>query len=146
MRFTQSQLDRIFEPLRRVDWLHSTPRIGDTPQGVAIFVPVQCTYCSQWVNPEESNTLGDHVRLCWKCQEKYVPQISAFNVPTACQECNTPVETLAAMEPGDEFGMFVHWKDGVFQMLCRRCDAKYVAQRHDLYANTPFGYHQRKLK
>ena len=40
--------------------------------------------------------------------------------------------------------MFLHWKDGLYQLLCPRCDAENVQKRKDLYGPTRFGW-ERKL-
>jgi hypothetical protein len=36
-------------------------------------------------------------------------------------------------------GMYLHQKDGVYQILCRSCSDHYVRQRVDLYGDTEFG-------
>lgn len=41
--------------------------------------------------------------------------------------------------------MFLHWKDGVYQVLCRACSDRYERKRLDLYGDTVHG-HLKKLK
>lgn len=78
---------------------------------------------------------------CWKCEQKHQAALDvlAGNPPKACGKCCLTFEELAARTQGAEVSMFLHWKDGIYQVLCRACSDLYVSQRKDLYGPTPFG-------
>lgn len=83
--------------------------------------------------------------MCWACWEKHTTQIEVFDPPHKCQVCNRTFEEIAAATIGEKVSMFPHWKDGVYQILCRPCDEIYVRSRRDLYGPTRFGW-DRKLQ
>jgi hypothetical protein len=57
--------------------------------------------------------------------------------PKACQACNTAFEDLAAVRGNSR--MYMHSKDGVYQVLCKWCSDAYERKRADLYRSTPYG-------
>lgn len=90
-------------------------------------------------------TIGESVKMCQQCHQRHGLKIEAFNPPDICVGCNASRAEIEARELGGKFSMFAHWRDGEYQLLCRECDAKYVQQRADLYADTRFGW-ERKVK
>lgn len=108
------------------------------------IIRVQCSVCSGHVHPNEFVLIGESVIVCWKCYEKQTRQVEIFDPPKECGMCQTRFDVLAAREQSEHVSMFAHWKDGIFQMLCRDCDKKYVLQRADLYGKTRFG-RERKI-
>lgn len=114
-------------------------------QTASVIIAERCNYCSDFYNPNELRTMGESIKICWKCAEKQTVQVEAFNPPDHCQVCHRPTAELAAEEPGDYLHMFPHWKDGVYQLLCRRCDAAYLPKRRDLVRGTRFAEEQKLL-
>jgi hypothetical protein len=41
--------------------------------------------------------------------------------------------------------MYVVPRDGIYQILCRECAARYLPKRHDLYKGTAFGHAALKI-
>jgi len=107
-----------------------------------IIISVQCFYCSKWFPESQLRTIGESVKMCEACQHKHMKNMLEFEPPPYCQSCLTTTQALAAR--GDD-RLAVHYKDGIYQVLCMACDAVYVQQRKDLYARTEFGYKEAKL-
>lgn len=101
----------------------------------------KCHYCSRLVPPSEIINFGESMKRCLKCYEKHLAALDvlAGNPPKACGECGVTFEQLADRTAGTQVGMFMHWKDGMYQLLCSKCDRAYVLQRKDLYGPTQFG-------
>ena len=118
-----------------------------SPLAFGIVVGVRCHYCSRFCNPHEVVNFGESMVRCWRCQEKHQAALEfmAGHRPTVCCECGVTFAELAAATAEPHVCMFVHWKDGLYQLLCSRCDARYVEQRKDLYGPTRFGL-ERKLR
>lgn len=84
---------------------------------------------------------------CFECQDKHNKALEAYCAgvpPQHCGGCGISFGDLAKREIGNKASMFLHWKDGLYQMLCRMCDAEYVQKRRDLFGPTRFGW-ERKL-
>lgn len=114
-----------------------------TEAGIVLAAPVigvQCHYCSRFVRPCEYMLIGLSVIMCWQCEEKHRGLIAGFAPPKECQGCHTPTELLAARASGAKWSMFVHFKDGEYQMLCKECSDAYIGKRKDLYGRTQFGW------
>lgn len=114
-------------------------------QTPAIIIAKQCNYCSGFYPPSQIRTMGKSISICWFCAEKQVIQIDAFYPPDFCQGCNRPTYELVNEEPGTTFSMFPHWKDGVYQLLCRKCNAAYIPKRRDLIKGTRFAEEQKLI-
>ena len=54
-----------------------------------------------------------------------------------CAECKRTLDQIER-DTGKR-GMFLHWKDGVQQLLCDRCSKAYSVRETNLYGNTLFG-------
>jgi transcription elongation factor Elf1 len=89
---------------------------------------------------------GESMVRCFQCQQKHLAALDvlAGNPPEACGECGLTFAALAARTGQEHVSMFLHWKDGMYQLLCPACDRKYVEGRKDLYGPTRFGW-ERKL-
>jgi hypothetical protein len=85
--------------------------------------------------------------MCWLCWEWHNQALEALagNPPSGCQVCGVTYTQLQERSPnGDsEVGMYVHPKDGIYQVLCRACSDAYELQRVDLYRPTQFGYEKK---
>ena len=110
------------------------------------IIGVKCHYCSRTVPLWQAMSFGESMVRCAQCQEKHLAALDALagNPPPGCGECGVTFEVLAERTRGAEVGMFLHWKDGMYQLLCAACDRKYVEARKDLYGPTRFG-RDRKL-
>jgi hypothetical protein len=105
----------------------------------------RCRFCSQFRSKHEF--IHDIITgYCWHCYEwhQQALRVLAGEDPPGCQECGTPYELLRAGAAGD-LRMYIHPKDGIYQVLCKRCSDRYERKRLDLYGDTPYGYLQ-KLK
>lgn len=102
---------------------------------------VRCQSCSRFFSLSDLIQFGESILMCHKCHEKHVAALNvlAGACPTACGECGVTFSQLAARVAGDHVPMFVHMKDGIYQLLCGSCDAVYVQKRRDLYGETRFG-------
>lgn len=108
-----------------------------------VLIGEKCPSCSRFVSPAEILRFGDDgcVRLCARCWGKHLEALKVIGSgepPKACQECNTPFGELAADERGNS-RMYIHSKDGVYQVLCSCCSDAYERKRRDLYGSTPYG-------
>lgn len=81
------------------------------------------------------------VRLCWRCLEWHRKAMAmlAGAPPPGCQECGITFAALMERSPDGNVGMYLHSKDGVYQILCGTCSHQYVRKRVDLYGDTLFG-------
>lgn len=116
----------------------------------AIFT-VRCHYCSRPRNPTEILKIGTGgVVMCWHCYEWHLKALRMLcgHPPPGCQECGTTFTQLQeraakyAAVAGD-CSMYIHPKDGIYQVLCRACSDRYVPQRVDLYRPTEYGYRKK---
>lgn len=102
---------------------------------------IQCHYCSRFLPASEVIRWGESINMCGYCYEKHTKAVEAFNPPHECAgPCKRTFAQISAETPGPHINMTAHWKDGVYQLLCQRCDAAYVPKRKDLYGATRFGY------
>jgi uncharacterized Zn finger protein len=106
-----------------------------------VILGVKCQSCSRFYPEREIMRLGESMTRCYKCHEKHLAALDvlAGNPPKACGECGITFDELANLNAGAQVPMYVHAKDGVYQLLCGACDAEYVQKRRDLYGNTAFG-------
>ena len=112
----------------------------------AIVIAVKCHYCSHLRNPKEVMRLSGGPIMCWHCYEwhRHALQMLSGHPPPGCQECGITFAALFEAAPGGDMKMYLHAKDGIYQILCRTCSDAYVQKRVDLYGNTAFG-RSRKL-
>lgn len=101
-----------------------------------------CPSCGKGRSPRDILRFGDGgcVRMCLQCYEHHIKALDMLNTgnpPAACQECNTPAESLRNAD--GNFRMYLHQKDGVYQVLCEWCSDAYERKRRDLYGSTPYG-------
>lgn len=109
---------------------------------------VRCHYCSRFRSPGEIIRIGTGgAVMCWHCWESHLDalRILSGKPPKACGGCGVSFDVLQDAAPGGDIKMYVHPKDGIYQLLCRTCSDRYVRQRADLYGSTEFGWRE-KLK
>jgi hypothetical protein len=108
---------------------------------------VRCHYCSKFRSPREVLYIGTGgACMCWDCYDWHNRALDALagTPPPGCQECGVTYEQLRERAGGGDCGMYVHPRDGMYQVLCKKCSDAYVPQRVDLYRPTQYG-HNRKL-
>lgn len=111
------------------------------PATPAIQKRQRCRNCERW------RVAGDFAgsgfsRICGDCWAKHLEclaVIASGGVPAACHGCGMKLKTLKEREPGDDIRMALHMKDGVYQLLCRNCDSRYVRAQADRFRGTPYG-------
>lgn len=114
----------------------------------ASWMSIRCHYCSKWQHPREVMPIGKGgARMCLKCFDWHQKAILmlAGHPPPGCQECSVTFAQLMERAPDGNVGMYLHSKDGVYQILCRTCSDQYARKRVDLYGDTLFG-DRNKLK
>lgn len=104
------------------------------------IIGVRCQYCSRFRHPQEVIRFGDGIVQCFQCRERDVRAIEGFRPPKECGLCRRDFESLAAIERTEHVRMFPHFIDGVYTLLCERCDRDHVMKRRDLYHGTRFGH------
>ncbi len=112
-----------------------------------LSIGVKCNYCSKERHPAEVMRLGPGGALiCIRCLDANEQALRALNTgtpPKECQECLTPFELMPCDPQGNipiELRMLP--KDGIWQVLCKRCAAGYEAKRSDLIRGTAYGRQQ----
>lgn len=107
----------------------------------SFLITVRCNYCSRHFAPSELTRFSSEVRICQKCRDRHEQAVDALcgKREPECQGCQKSLTDLASAAGADSVPMFVHHKDGIYQLLCRTCSDTYEQKRRDLYANTPYG-------
>ena len=91
----------------------------------------RCRFCGHF-RPAEEFVCGPVIGQCLTCLEWHRKAMDMLcgAIPPACTECDrAPLDAR----------YFLHRKDGCYQLLCPDCSDRYVSQRSDQFANTPFG-------
>jgi hypothetical protein len=114
----------------------------------APILKTRCHYCSRFRHPREIVKIGTGgAKMCWHCwgwHQKVLLMLATGKPPEGCQECGVTFDDLQAASGSGDVRMYIHPKDGIYQVLCRICSDRYVPQRVDLYRATQFG-HKRKI-
>ena len=109
----------------------------------AVLIGERCHYCSKFRGHADMLAFGDggQIKMCHQCYEKHRAALAALQKgepPEACQECGG--DFLQEVLPGDgNSRMWIHAKDGIYQMLCSKCSDAYEQKRRDLYGSTAYG-------
>jgi hypothetical protein len=113
----------------------------DIDHAPGFLIGVRCHYCSRFVAPGGAVHFGESMVRCLRCHENHLAalEVLAGDPPRGCGECRVTFEELKLRTRGAEVSMFLHMKDGIYQLLCGACDRVYVAKRVDLYGPTQFG-------
>jgi hypothetical protein len=116
-------------------------------QKVPNIASVQCNFCSKWYPKHRVHTLSEAQTVCEYCLDWHfhAQEFLGGAPPRGCQECDLTWETLKAITPGEQVRMYVVPKDGILQLLCAACAAKYIPQRTDLFKGTRFGAEVAKI-
>lgn len=107
-----------------------------------IVITERCHYCSKFRSPAEIQPIGTGgAKICWRCLEWHDEALRMLNgrgAPRGCQDCGVTFAELKARTAAD-VRMYLHQKDGIYQILCRLCSDRYIPKRRDLYGPTLFG-------
>ena len=106
-----------------------------------LVVGVRCHYCSHFRSPREMMTLGKGAKMCWSCLEwhQHALRMLSYHPPPGCQVCAVTFETLRQRAVDGDIPMYLVPKDGIYQVLCKRCYGNYLLKRVDLVKDTAFG-------
>jgi hypothetical protein len=109
------------------------------------MIAPKCRFCGKH-RPAEEFGGPPELAPCFACYERHgaALRMLAGTAVTGCQECLRPVEELQAENEAGDVRMRLYDKDGVLELLCKRCGDEYERKRPELYARTPYG--QRRLK
>jgi hypothetical protein len=121
---------------------------GGQGQVTGVVIGVRCHYCSRARTPAEMVGIGKGgAAMCWRCWESHLQAVQALSgaIPRGCGECAVTFAALQEAAPGGNVRMYVHWKDGIYQLLCPMCSDRYERKRLDLYGDTAYGW-KNKLK
>jgi hypothetical protein len=115
-----------------------------------VIAAVRCNFCSRQVAPSSAHRTGTAGPLvCDNCLDWHFHALGVLGgeTPRGCQECGRTWERMQAESPAIEMAVrvFVVQKDGIYQMLCPVCAARYLPKRADLYQGTEFGRNTLKL-
>jgi hypothetical protein len=108
-----------------------------------IRIATTCHYCSRPRSPREILRIGKGgAVMCWLCWEWHLRALRMLcdgTPPPGCQECGVTFAVLRDAAGDGDIKMYLHPKDGVYQVLCRTCSDRYFPKRVDLYRPTQFG-------
>ena len=107
-----------------------------------LVIAEKCPYCSKFRHPKEIMPLGTGgAKICWHCYgwHQAAVRVLSGQPPPGCQECGVTFRALSDAAGGGDIRMYIHAKDGIYQVLCKACSDRYVVRRVDLYGATEFG-------
>jgi hypothetical protein len=113
-----------------------------------VQIGVRCHYCSKFRHPKEIVRIGTGgAKMCWYCYGWHLHALGklAASPARACQECGVSYAELEQRDRDGNVRLYVHAKDGGYQLLCAGCSDRYIRRRPDLFRDTKFGWEQ-KLK
>jgi hypothetical protein len=111
-------------------------------------VNLRCNYCSKEKPAHRCHRVGTAGQICCDyCLEWHLHALDVLGgaMPKGCQECGQTWDQLRESGPLVEGRVYVVPKDGMQQVLCRVCVAKYLPKRADLYKGTQFGSETLKI-
>jgi hypothetical protein len=111
---------------------------------------VRCRNCGRHVSPVECSGADERGWTCPRCIEWHLHALEFMGgaIPKGCQSCERAWEDIRAEALRDaekenavlaEARIYVVPKDGILELLCRRCVTPYIQKRKDLYRGTAFG-------
>ncbi len=107
-----------------------------------VIIGERCHYCSHFRSPSEIQPIGTGgAQICWRCIEWHgeaIRMLAGKSQPRGCQECGITFAELKA-RAAEDVRMYLHQKDGIYQILCKPCSDDYIPKRRDLYGPTLFG-------
>jgi hypothetical protein len=115
--------------------------VTDGCRPVLELVAVRCSFCSKERPAHRVHHLTNGQIICDYCMEwhRNAMDVLSGGVPRGCQECGATWEFLRDSTLGVEVRMYVVPKDGIYQLLCSLCVAKYLQKVPHLNKGTRFG-------
>lgn len=103
-----------------------------------ISIATRCRSCGRQLRPSSVRRFG-YASICESCLESIEARLDEFlsRNPDRCDECGRLIRDMECDATGNIF-MFVHMKDGVFQILCDQCSVSYAVSRKDIYGGAPW--------
>ena len=102
----------------------------------------KCRRCSKHRPIEEFVAGGPVTGYCLRCLEHHNEALELLcngSLPRGCHECGLSIADLMARTSEADMPLYVHPKDGIYQLLCATCSDSYEQKRADLYRHTPHG-------
>lgn len=100
-------------------------------------MPVQCRRCTKWRSPHEF--VGDTITgYCLQCYSDHCIQIAQIRGIDLCCECKLTFTQLRARN-GGKLRMTMVPKDGIYQLLCHICNARFEQLSKHFFKGTPYG-------
>ena len=115
------------------------------------LIPVvreRCPYCSKQVSPQDIIPIGTGgAKICLNCWQRHQQAMKMFaaKTPFFCSGCKNSLRNLILSSPDGNVTFRVYWKDGIYQVLCKKCGDAYERKRLDLFGDTQYGW-ENKLK
>jgi hypothetical protein len=104
------------------------------------LISIRCNFCSKFRPPFRVHQFSQAQTICDYCMEWHYKALDVLAGITGhgCQECNRTWDEIRAADPQGQ-RLWVVPKDGIYQLLCKRCVQPYLPKRADLYSGTRFG-------
>lgn len=109
---------------------------------IRIVFGEKCPYCSKFRPHSEIQKMGTGgAKICFRCLEwhRNAIKVLAGAPPPGCQECGVTFADLKAFDRAGNLRMYLHVKDGIYQILCTTCSDVYERKRADLFRETAYG-------
>lgn len=102
----------------------------------------RCRFCGNY-QPQGDFILPNDLAIspcldCHRANEAALAALANKSEP-GCWECRKTLSQIAHDTGKADVRMYLHKKDGLFQLLCPRCSDAYERKRLDLYGSTPYG-------
>lgn len=109
---------------------------------IRLVIGERCPYCSKFRPHSEIKPIGTGgAKICFRCVEWHDKAIRmlAGAPPPGCQECGLKFSDLKEYDHLGNLRMWLHAKDGIYQILCTPCSDSYERKRADLFRETEYG-------
>lgn len=110
----------------------------------AILLTEICPYCTHARSLHDIMPFAG-TKICQECYQAHLEALRVFSdakPPSECSGCHLSYAELCAragIREDQQATMQVHYENGVYRILCKRCSDGYVRKRVELYGDTEFG-------
>lgn len=104
----------------------------------SVRMAVHCQYCDKQKAAHDVMQLPGDARICLNCLDwhRHALSVLAGELPKGCQGCGTSMQRVADFSATPDIKMTLVPKDGIYQVLCEPCAAKYRRKRAGFYKGT----------